>query len=78
MEKSPTYSPTYSLTYSLTYPIRYSSGSATRDYTSTTLSLSLSLEISSWHMRAHLWRKECGEGASPRWTDSYNIYRKVD
>src|SRR6218665_1968366 len=61
MEKSPTYSPTYSLTYTN----RYSSATATRDSTSTTLSLSLSLEISSWRLRAHLWRKGCGGDPSP-------------
>src|SRR6218665_3690231 len=65
MKKSPTYSPTYSLTYLLNYLnesllVRHCNS---RLYTYHPFSLSL--EISSWRMRAHLWRKGCGGEPSP-------------
>src|SRR6218665_1848955 len=58
-KKSPTYSPTYSLTHLNESLLVRHCNSRLYIYHP----FSLSLEISSWRMRAHLWRKGGGGGA---------------
>src|SRR6218665_533450 len=62
---------TYLVTYLLTYLLTYLNESLlvrhcnSRFYIYNSFSLSLSLEISSWRLRALLWRKGCGGDPSP-------------
>src|SRR6218665_3560139 len=60
---------TYLLTYLLTYLPYYLDESLLVRHCNSRLytyhPFSLSLEISSWRMRAHLWRKGCGGEPSP-------------